>query len=440
MKILCFGAGAIGSFYCGLMGKHHDVHLVTRGDHLKAMQETGKLHIKSYLFGEFDIAVKAYDAPQGCYDIVFISTKSQDTLGACQKIKDHIHSGTVLVSLQNGVDNPDVIKSFFPSHKIVAASIFVGLSIDTPGVATHSAEGRIVIGRVDNLVTDSDLNAIKKLFDEINIPCTISNEIKTVMYKKLLWNLIFNPLSALLEATCGKLVTSSYSKYLMERILSEGVKAASLEGVTIEPEYLIKVMEVDDKLFNYKTSMLQDIQKLKIPEIDGIMLPVINKLKRAGQEAPYTEAVYNLLKYKYGKPYIYTPKPTVDVIVCNSRKEVLLIERKNPPYGWAIPGGFVDYGETVEEAAKRELLEETGIKVEEISLLGIYSDPKRDPRFHTISMVYYAFSDEKPVAGDDAKNAMFFNINGLPSEIAFDHRKIINDFTQNVLTKKDGTC
>jgi 2-dehydropantoate 2-reductase len=186
--------------------------------------------------------------------------------------------------------------------------------------------------------------------------------------------------------------------------------------------------------------MLQDIQKLKIPEIDGIMLPVINKLKRAGQEAPYTEAVYNLLKYKYGKPYIYTPKPTVDVIVCNSRKEVLLIERKNPPYGWAIPGGFVDYGETVEEAAKRELLEETGIKVEEISLLGIYSDPKRDPRFHTISMVYYAFSDEKPVAGDDAKNAMFFNINGLPSEIAFDHRKIINDFTQNVLTKKDGTC
>jgi len=73
-----------------------------------------------------------------------------------------------------------------------------------------------------------------------------------------------------------------------------------------------------------------------------------------------------------------------------------LIERKNPPYGWAIPGGFVDYGETVEEAAKRELLEETGIKAEEISLLGIYSDPDRDPRFHTISMVYYAFSDEKP--------------------------------------------
>ncbi|MEF3255552.1 MAG: 2-dehydropantoate 2-reductase [Deferribacterales bacterium] len=428
MKIVCFGAGAIGSFFCGLMGRNHDVELIARGSHLHAMEKTGKLFIKSYKFGDLVVNVKAFSKPQGIYDIVFISTKSQDTEAACVALKDHIKEGSIIVSLQNGVDNPYIIKKYFPNNKIVAGSVFVGLSINPPGQVNHTAEGKVVIGAIDNSTTKDDLFVIKKLFDEIDIPCTITDNIKYIAWKKLLWNLVFNPLSALLESTCGRLVDSPYSKYIMDKMLEEGVRAAATQGVNIEKEYLERLMDVNNNLYNYKTSMLQDIEKLKIPEVDGIMLPVIEKLKNAGSSAPYTETVYNLLKFKYGKPYIYTPKPTVDVIVYNSNNEIVLIERKNPPYGWAIPGGFIDYGETVEQAARRELLEETGIKVDELHLLGIYSSPKRDPRFHTISTVYYTFSDQQPIPQDDAKDARFFSISSLPEQIAFDHKEIIEDF------------
>jgi 8-oxo-dGTP diphosphatase len=120
------------------------------------------------------------------------------------------------------------------------------------------------------------------------------------------------------------------------------------------------------------------------------------------------------------------PFPTVDIVVIRSRK-VLLIERKNPPEGWALPGGFIDYGEASETAAARELEEETGLIASELTLLGVYSEPHRDPRFHTLSVVYLAQTEGVAQAGDDAARAEWFAFNQLPTQIAFDHRKIISD-------------
>jgi ADP-ribose pyrophosphatase YjhB (NUDIX family) len=122
------------------------------------------------------------------------------------------------------------------------------------------------------------------------------------------------------------------------------------------------------------------------------------------------------------------PVPTVDIIIESASGGVLLIRRKNPPEGWALPGGFVDYGETLEEAAVREAKEEIGLNVELIGQLHTYSDPERDKRCHTISTVYIAKSKGTPKAGDDAAEVGFFNRDSLPLEMAFDHRKIIQDY------------
>ena len=126
-----------------------------------------------------------------------------------------------------------------------------------------------------------------------------------------------------------------------------------------------------------------------------------------------------------------TPLVAADVIIeltDRSGRPIVLIERKNPPYGWAIPGGFVDVGETVEAAAVREALEETGLQVKLKALLGCYSDPRRDPRGHTASLVYVGEAAGDPQAADDAAFVDVF----LPEEIgvalAFDHRKIIDDY------------
>lgn len=122
------------------------------------------------------------------------------------------------------------------------------------------------------------------------------------------------------------------------------------------------------------------------------------------------------------------PFPTVDIIIEIGGKGIILIKRKNPPYGWAIPGGFVDYGETLEEAAVREASEETSLKVALVRQFHVYSAPDRDPRQHTIATVFIAWGCGIPKAADDAAEVGIFTEDTLPDDIAFDHRKILEDY------------
>lgn len=121
------------------------------------------------------------------------------------------------------------------------------------------------------------------------------------------------------------------------------------------------------------------------------------------------------------------PLLTVDIII-EVGDSIVLIERKNPPAGWALPGGFVDAGETVEEAAVREALEETSLDVRLKCQMHAYSDPKRDPRFHTVSVVFVAEAYGEPVGRDDARRAGLFSLDKLPEPLAFDHGKIVDDY------------
>lgn len=109
-------------------------------------------------------------------------------------------------------------------------------------------------------------------------------------------------------------------------------------------------------------------------------------------------------------------------------RPIVLIERKNPPYGWAIPGGFVDIGETVETTAVREAMEEVCLQVSLRALLGIYSGPQRDPRGHTVTAIYIAEAKGRPVAADDAKSVGVFTLDQLPSPLAFDHDMVLQDY------------
>lgn len=122
-----------------------------------------------------------------------------------------------------------------------------------------------------------------------------------------------------------------------------------------------------------------------------------------------------------------SPAPTVDIIIEFSGG-IVLIDRKSNPPGWALPGGFVDYGESLEEAAVREAKEETGLDIELIRQFHTYSDPSRDKRRHTITTVYVAAGKGLLSAGDDAGQANVFTQKDLPEEIAFDHKTILEDY------------
>lgn len=122
------------------------------------------------------------------------------------------------------------------------------------------------------------------------------------------------------------------------------------------------------------------------------------------------------------------PIPTVDIIIELDAGGIVLIRRKNPPPGWALPGGFIDYGESAEEAAVREALEETSLSVQLVELLHVYSNPKRDPRKHTMATVFIAKAGGVPQGADDALEARVFFERTLPSPLAFDHAQILRDY------------
>lgn len=128
------------------------------------------------------------------------------------------------------------------------------------------------------------------------------------------------------------------------------------------------------------------------------------------------------------------PLLTVDIII-EIGDAVVLIERRNPPLGWALPGGFVDYGESLETAAVREAKEETSLDVRLTEQFYTYSNPSRDPRHHTVSTVFIATANGTPHGADDAKTARLFREQELPAPIVFDHPRILREY---FLFKKTG--
>ena len=128
------------------------------------------------------------------------------------------------------------------------------------------------------------------------------------------------------------------------------------------------------------------------------------------------------------------PAPTVDVVISLPGERVVLVARRFEPLGWALPGGFVDLGETVQAAAAREALEETGLAVTLTALLGVYSDPRRDARRHTMSTVFLGRAAGEPVGGDDAAEARAFRWDALPAPLCFDHAEILADARRFLLT------
>jgi len=200
--------------------------------------------------------------------------------------------------------------------------------------------------------------------------------------------------------------------YTGNKLVKELLKKEGIEVKLLKPLSYISATQIRDMIAknqNWRKYVPKETAKI-IKKIDG------------------EERIKNLTKtYK-------NPTPTVDIII-EYENGIILIERKHEPLGWAIPGGHVDYGESLEEAAVREAKEETSLEVRLLEQFHTYSDPNRDPRSHKISTVYIAKAKGKPKASSDAKNIKVFTKDNLP-ELVCDHKKILEDYFKHKGAKK----
>ncbi len=426
-RIAILGAGAVGSYIGSKLIEHRftDVEFVARSGY-SVLKEKG-LAVKNYTNkSPYNLKVNAVKELSGLYDAVLICVKSKDTVNAAKQASNHLKDDGFVVSIQNGIENPDIISAFIPADKIITNVIYMTAVMQEKGVLEYMAEGRLIFGHINGQCSKYT-ETYMQILQQAELNAKYTDNIKQYQWQKLMLNIVLNPLSALFRKTFFKMSSFDDAMSLTKSLFKEAQNAAKLCGVDIADEEYDKITAKCKENISFKSSMYQDIEANRNPEIDAILGVVVRVHEKYGQSAPYCDCLLKIMNVKYGGWFQTSPTLAADVLVINDDK-VLLIDRKNEPLGWAIPGGFVDLYETMEQAALRELHEETGIEanINDLHLLGIYSDPKRDTRGHTVSAVYIFFSDKEAHAADDARDAKYFHIDNLPENTAFDHREILH--------------
>lgn len=435
-KIAVFGAGAVGCYF-GVLLKDagYNVDFIARGLGLEVLKKDG-LFIEGFDKGKFHTDINAQASLEGLYDVIFICVKSGNTQDAANNVKGCLTDKGFAVSLQNGVENSDTIAAILGDGKIVPAVIYLTAVMQKKGHLKYMSKGKMIFGAY-NANGYKNCDALEKIIEKTGIDWAREADIKKAQWKKLLLNISVNPLTALFGLTFGGFLNKKDGEYLARKLFDEAKAAAIMSSVDVRDMEFEFVKKQCLAKPNFKTSMLQDVEANRKPETDAMLGVVKRIFEKNGLVAPYTDMLLKIMDIKYGGWFQSSPRIAADVLVAYGDK-ILLIQRKNEPYGWAIPGGFVDMYETIEDAAARELKEETGIEApaSALQLLGIYSDPLRDFRGHTASAIYVYIAEKEAVAGDDAKEAKYFDLNNLPENIAFDHRQVIDDYVK----KFKGFC
>ncbi|MBI2351662.1 MAG: 2-dehydropantoate 2-reductase [Deltaproteobacteria bacterium] len=296
-RIAVMGAGAVGGYFgAKLAASGCKVAFIARGEHLKAMRRDG-LRIKS---PQGDLHIRALfasdPAEAGPVDLVLLCVKSYSTEESARKLGPLLQDKTVILSLQNGVDNPDKIAKLWGPARTLGGVIYIGSRILNPGVIEHSAGGRIIMGELDGAIGEST-KAVQEIFARAEVPCVISPEIRKAMWNKLVWNAPFCAISCLARATTREIVESESLRKLATDGMAEVIEAAKSEGFGLAPTVVEETLNLSRSLGDFKPSMLQDLEAGKPLEYEAFNGVVLEVLRRAGKQAPVNEVFYATLKF-----------------------------------------------------------------------------------------------------------------------------------------------
>ncbi len=299
MKILVMGAGAVGAFYgARLQQAGEDVVLCARGDNLRVLREKG-LEIKSFK-GDLKIAVKATDNPRDFapYDLILFAVKSYDTEASARQLEGCLAADGILMTIQNGVENEEILCRFFPRESVMGGNSRVGAELIAPGRILHTAIGLIEFGELDGRETPR-AQRLAEVFKRAQIFGELTADLKTIRWYKLMGNNSTNSVSALSQTTLGQMLEDPEGYNLVRTLMLETLAVGRAEGAKVNDDRVdLQLQQIQKSLDAYaiKTSTFQDLEKGKRLEYDAISGAVVRAARRHGMRVPATETVYTLLK------------------------------------------------------------------------------------------------------------------------------------------------
>jgi 2-dehydropantoate 2-reductase len=298
MHIAVMGSGAVGGYFgAKLAAAGHELSFIARGQHLEAMKRNGlQVHSPN---GNLDIQNAQCSAdPQsvGRVDLVLFCVKSYDSESAGQAIAPIVSDPTRILSLQNGIDNPDKLARIYGERRVLPAVVYVGAQLAAPGLIIHSSGGRIIIGQLDGTVNEES-KALAKVFTAAGIPCETSGEIRQVQWTKLLWNAPFCAISCLTHANTKQIVESPALTQLALDCMAEVQWAARSQGIELAAQLCADALAFSKTLGEFKPSMLQDLEAHKPLEYAAFNGIVVKLLESAHQTAPINRTFSAALEF-----------------------------------------------------------------------------------------------------------------------------------------------
>ena len=293
MNIVVLGAGAIGSLFGALLSKKNDVLLIGRKQHIRAINKNG---LK--LIGKTNITVKisatdSIEKVKSSPDLLILTVKACDTETAIKEAKSVINSSTLVLSLQNGLGNIDIIKKAVNSKQVIAGITTHGAVFSKPSVISHTGKGTTIVGELHGEKSERAIT-IATLFNEAGIEATVSNDIIKEIWTKAVVNSSINPLTTLFQCKNGYLLKNPLLKNIVKKVCNESTTVANSEGFHLQDDDMLQKTEkvIRDTFENY-SSMLQSIQKGKKTEIESIT----GKLVDFGKQHNIKTTMNELLLY-----------------------------------------------------------------------------------------------------------------------------------------------
>jgi 2-dehydropantoate 2-reductase len=298
MRIAIMGTGAVGAYFgAKLAVGANEVAFIARGAHLEAMNKRG-LTIKSYQ-GDLQVRDALFTADLGqigTVDLVLFCVKSYDTDSVAPALAPLIGTETVILSMQNGIDNTEKIARNWGAARCLPGVVYVGAALAGPGVIKHSTGGKIVFGS-RNGAPGSAISLVEQALASAQIPFEISADIRQVQWHKLLWNAAFCAISCLTQATTQEIVESDSLRKLAIDCMTEVRAAATTAGVTLKAEAIEETLNFSATLGHFKPSMRQDLEAGKPLEYQAFNGIVIKQLASTGQPAPTNSVFYSALEF-----------------------------------------------------------------------------------------------------------------------------------------------